>query len=352
MRSIETTKESDRKKMLHKKRRKWQGWQQILLGIGLGVLVIVIAGFSAFFVVRSEGKKNLRPEEHYITFKGKEYKYREDIVNILCLGIDKEEPIAYMEENRGYLGMADAILLVSIDTRKHDMHVISIPRDTMADIQITTDDGRFEQKVEAQLCYQYAFGRSMEQSSELTVDTVSQLLYNIQIQRSCSINFEALPILNDAIGGVDVVVQEKDLVDSLHPDKFVYGETMHLDGELALRFVRVRNKEKVDGSVLRAERQKQYALAFAEKAKSVVLKDPLIPVKIFQELQKDKNMYTDMTIQDIVYLMSEVLQISFAEDLMQTIPGESIVGKNGYPEFYMDVDAVKELLINIFYEEV
>lgn len=349
MYEIITIKEKSKKKM--PKKRIWRTWQKILLGIGIGMFVILFSGALAVITMGMKAKDDLKSAEQFITYNGKKYKYRKDVVNILCLGIDKAEQMAYMEEGRGCFGMSDAILLVSIDMKEHALSVISIPRDTMAEVQMTLEDGTLGQKQNMQLCYQYAFGKSMEQSNELTTEAVSRLLYNIQIQRSCAINFEAVPFLNDAVGGVDVIIQE-DGMDVWKPELFKYGEKMHLDGDLALRFIRTRNKNRADGATLRADRQKQYALAFVEKAKSVVLRNPLIPLKIFWGLQKDGNMCTDITVEDIVYLMPEVLRVSFSGDMMQVLPGEVSVGENGYAEYRIDVDAVKELIINTFYEEV
>lgn len=332
----------------HKSMKKKQWWQRFLLCTCVVLCVILLSGIVALHVLRSRGENNLKAEEKYITYDGKEYKYRQDIVNILCLGIDKDVPIQYIEDYRGNIGMSDAILLVSIDVKRDEMKIIAIPRDTMAEVQ-TTIDGVYSAKEKLQICYQYAYGVSMQQSNQLTVDAVSHLLYDIQIQRCCAINCSALPEINDAIGGVDVEVLED--IEEWEP-RLKYGETIHLDGELAFRFVNVRNKHRADGSVLRTQRQKQYALAFVDKAKSVIAENPSIPITIYQELQKEGNMCTDITLEDIAYLMPEVMGISFSDDMIQMLPGESTIGERGFAEFYMDADAVKELIINTFYEEV
>ncbi len=334
---------------IEKNRRKSRKWKKFFLWGIIAIFVIVLVGFIVFFTFRSKGKADLEVTEQYTTYQGKKYKYREGIVNVLCLGIDKGIPMPYKEAGRGNIGMADVIMLVSIDTKKDNMKVIAVPRDAICDVQTTTIDGELSSKKRMQICMQYAYGVSMQQSNELMVDAVSELLYDTQIQRCCAINFEALPIINDAIGGVDVEVLED--IEEWEP-RLPYGETIHLEGELALRFVKVRNKHILDGASLRTQRQKQYAVAFVEKAKNVVKKDPTIPITIFQELQKDGNMCTDITAEDIAYLMPEVMKISFSDDMVQVIPGENRVGEDGYAEYHLDVDAMKEIIIDAFYEEV
>lgn len=333
----------------NKVRKKWRRWQNIIFWIIVIISILVLGGIIAFFSFQSKGKMDLKAEEQYITYDGKKYKYRQELVNILCLGIDKSVSMPYVEAERGNIGMSDAVILVSIDTKKNTIKAIAIPRDTVTEIQKTTKDGELSSKERMRLCIQYAYGISMQQSNELTVNAVSKMLYNLQIQRCCAINFEALPIINDAIGGVDVEVKE-DIEE--WESRLPYGETVHLEGELALRFVKVRNKYDLNGAALRTQRQKQYIEVFVQKAKSVVKKNPTIPLTIFQELQKDGNMCTDITVEDIMYLMPKVLRMSFSDDMVQMIPGESVVSQDGHTDYQMDIDAVKKIVIDTFYEEM
>ncbi len=352
MDNIKATEETDTHKeevLKHKKKRKWKTWQKILFWSITVIATIMLGGIISFYSLRSKGENDLRAKEQYTTYNGKKYRYRQEIVNVLCLGIDKDVSMPYVEAERGNIGMSDAIILVSIDTKRDEVKAIAIPRDTVAEVQKTINDGELSSVEKMQICIQYAYGVSMQQSNELTKNAVSKLLYGIQIQRCCAINFEALPIMNDAIGGVDVEVLED--LGKWEP-KLPYGETIHLEGKLALRFVQVRNRDILEGAALRTERQKQYIEAFVQKAKSVVKRNPTIPFTVFQELQKDGNMCTDLTAEDITYLMPEVLKISFSDDMVQMLPGESAISEDGHTVYSMDVDAVKEIVINTFYEKV
>lgn len=331
-----------------KRRKKWPVWQKVLVGVVAAICVIIVGGFSAFFIFRSVGESSLKAEasDNRITYNGKEYQYKEDMINILCLGIDKAEAMEKKIERREILGMSDAIMLVSIDTKQDTLKIIAIPRDTMTDVSVTDETGEVVRQEKMQLCYQYAYGARAEQSGQLTMDTVSRLLYNIPIEKFCAINFAALPIVNDAIGGVDLVVQEDF---SSEIPEFVLGQEVHLEGDLALQYVRKRNKHVVNTVVLRTQRQKQYALAFLEKAKTVVAEDMTLPVTIFQNLQE--NMSTNISIADITYLVPELLEMNLSEDIIEVLPGESALGEE-FVEYHVDVDAMKDLIISTFYEEV
>lgn len=331
-----------------RKKKRMPVWQKVLIGATVAVCVLLVGGVSLFFSFRTVGENSLKAEasENRITYNGKEYQYREDVINILCLGIDKGEAMEKQIERRQMLGMCDAILLVSIDTKKDTLKIIAIPRDVMTEVSMTSETGEVTGTERMQLCYQYAYGKRAEQSGQLTMDAVSKLLYNVPIQKFCAINFTALPIVNDAIGGVDVEVIEDF---SSEIPEFVVGNKVHLEGDLALQYVRKRNKHLVDTVVLRTQRQKQYALAFLEKAKTVVAEDMTLPVTIFQSLQE--NMSTNISIADITYLVPELLEMSLSEDIIEVLPGESELGEE-FVEFHVDANAMKEMIISTFYEEV
>lgn len=96
-------------------------------------------------------------------------------------------------------------------------------------------------------------------------------------------------------------------------------------------------------------RQKEYVMAYLEKAKNVIASDLSIPVTVYQQLQE--HMSTNVTLDEVTYLVSELLNISVNADELQSLPGESRVGEK-HEEFYVDRDALKEMIIQNFYEEV
>lgn len=335
-----------------KKKKKWRIWQRNLFWIFIVLFAFLISIISAFLFQRCKVGYQLKADEGYITYNEKEYKYRPGIVNILLLGIDKNIPLDEKEERRDNIGMSDAILLVSFDTKRDEVRVIAIPRDSMAELQTLTADGEYGSMEKSRICRQYAAGRTPEESNKLTSDAVSRLLYNIPIQKCCAINDNVLPALNDAIGGVDVVVQE-DLVN--WESQFVLGAEVHLEGQLAYRYVNLRNTERIDSSLLRTQRQKQYIKAFVQKAKSVAVKEPSIAftlLKEFGQLQKSRDICTDITIDDMMYLLPEVLQVDFTDDIIQVLPGESEMGENQHANYFLDSNAVLEIVLDTFYEEV
>lgn len=63
-------------------------------------------------------------------------------------------------------------------------------------------------------------------------------------------------------------------------------------------------------------------------------------------------MTTDVSLDEVVYLASTALSYSFAEDDMLTIAGETVATEGYSDEFYPDEDALKALIIDVFYTPV
>ena len=325
------------------------------------LVVIILAGSltGGFFYLRARGEKNLKTEVPetaeqapaekreglYVTYNGKEYKYNENIINFLCLGIDKDVPID--EERQGGIeGFADAILLVSVDVEDGVVQLLAIPRDSIVPVKVMDSDGNLSRNENVQITMQYAYGRTAEESCELMTDAVSNLLFKLPIQRYCSINFEAVPTLNDAIGGVDVDVLEDVFGD--HCTLYA-GTTVHLDGYEALDYIRWRDEWVAESSMGRLERQKQYMLNYFNQAKDTLKEDITLPVKVFQEL--DGNMCTNVTVEDLTYLAPEMLDIAMDTENIAMVPGEVVQGEK-LEEYHINEDELKELVISRFYEEV
>ena len=58
-----------------------------------------------------------------------------------------------------------------------------------------------------------------------------------------------------------------------------------------------------------------------------------------------------MTDVDFVKFISDLVNYEYDESAMYTVPGETVMGEV-YEEFYVDDDALYDLIIQTFYEEV
>ena len=361
-------KEKDMENEKYTKKKQRKIWKIFLLA-GVILCLIFAGAAGGFFYLRTQGEKNLKTEVPaaasevqedvnkgetgaadqeeglYITYQGKKYRYNSDVINILCMGIDKDIPI---EEKRdtGSEGLSDAIMLASINTQENTVKFLAVPRDTVVPVKVLNTAGEFVRTENKQITLQYAYGRTAEDSCELMVQAVSNLLYQVPIQRYCSINFQAVPVLNDAIGGVDLTAIE---TVQWWNGSFYQGQQMHLMGQEALDYVRQRDETIPGSSMGRIERQKQYITCYIDQAKEAVKKDITLPVKLFQSLTED--MCTDLEVEDVTYLASELLEVSVSAEDMSMVPGD-VLPAGEHEEYHVQTDALKELVIQSFYEEV
>lgn len=212
-------------------------------------------------IAREQGKE--------VTYQGEKYGYNEDLVSILFLGVDKE---AFEEGGRvgdGKAGQADALFLLVLDTKTGKSRLIAISRDTMTDVNVYSDLGNFIGTEKLQLCLAYTYGDGKKKSCENTVRAVSRLFYGMPIAAYAALDLDAIEVLTDAVGGVEVTVT-KDL--TILDPSLKEGETKVLTGEQAQWYVRSRLVEEkeatADANSDRIERQKQYLQLLEEKRQS------------------------------------------------------------------------------------
>lgn len=355
-----------------KKRRKKNRLRNTILAWFFALCIFIIVVLIVIAIVMTIGEKSLRDkaqssgpnmvveensaatssessavwQEGWVRHDGKIYAYNDDIMTFLVMGIDKEDEVTESTSATDG-GQADAMFLVIVNPHEKDIKILAINRDTMTDIQMvgmgpdgTTAIGY------GQITVQHGFGDGKEQSCELTRDAVSALLYDLPIHGYVAVSMDAIPIINDAVGGVEVTVLE-DL--TWVSKKLKQGEQITLKGMDAYNYVRFRDTGVFESARGRLARQQQYLSAFAAKLKEATKNDITVPVKLYQELSE--YMVTDVTVDEVAYLAGQLLDYSFGGDNVYTMEGETVQGET-YEEFYPDADALKELMLELFYEEV
>ena len=145
-----------------------------------------------------------------ITWKGEKYQYNDHLSNFLFLGIDKREKT---DTNVGHAdaGQSDALYLLSWDRKENTITTISIPRDTITEVEAYGPGGESLGTSQDHISLAYAYGDGSYKSGELAKEAVSTLFYGLNIQGYCAINLDALSILSDSVGGVTVTVPNDSL---------------------------------------------------------------------------------------------------------------------------------------------
>jgi len=226
------------------------------------------------------------------------------------------------------------------------VHAISVPRDTMVTLQMYTEECEWYGMEQGQITLQYAYGDGQNFSAEQMAKQVSSVLFNIPINGYLAINTNSLWILNEEVGGVDITM---DADYTMFNPLFEEGATVHLHGNIMENYIRGRDKEEAGSAYTRMHRIKQYVLAFYDKAVEVLKHDFAMPIRVLNRMQG--HMATDVTIDEIVYLLTQVVDCSFSTENIYTLPGEIIRGEK-YEEYYLDQVGVAEIVINLLYEPI
>lgn len=349
-----------------------KGMTEKLIVAGLVLGCVAVLFFSTFMILKNVGKNSLKKhasevvnqelsndlndeleaaeetlelEEGQILAEGAVYEYNEDIMTFLCMGVDSRSGIE-KEKTPGKAGQADAILMVVVNPRAEEINVIAINRDTMTNIEIYDTAGMYLEEEKGQITLQYAYGDGREKSCQLMEQSISELFYGIPIHGYGALDMQSIATLNDAVGGVDVTVLE-DMT------KFKWnwtkGAQVHLSGEDALLYIQRRDVSYLGTNLGRVERQKQYLTAYAEQLKKKIKEDVTFPVTLLGQIQK--HMVTSLTVQEITFLADTLLGYDFSVDNIISIPGESRMGEK-HEEFYIDDAALKQIVIDVFYDKV
>lgn len=284
-----------------------------------------------------------------IRYKGRIYRYNSDLLTFLIMGIDSNDKVKSAgtptkDFTKG--GQSDAMFLAVLNPHTKELSLIAINRDTMTDVDIYDKNGNFLSTQKAQLTLQHGYGDGRELSCERTVKAVSKLFYQLPIHGYCSIQMSAIPVLNDAVGGVELTALET----LRHKDFSVKeGEKLHLKGMDAFWYVKYRDTAVFNSAGARLSRQKQYLNAYVAKARKAVQEDMTLPISLYGTLSK--YMVTDVTIDEVSYLATTVLDYSFDEEHLHSLAGET-VQTGEFEEFHADDKALYELILQIFYETV
>ena len=329
----------------------------------LGILVLLLAtAVGAYFYLNKKGEAQLKknqsiasitaPEEasseddgKMIVYNGAKYKYNEDNINILFMGIDRDMQDTG-EKVIGENGQADVLIWAALDSKTGHLSLINISRDAMVDVNKYNVKDKYLGTDKMQLCLAYSYGDGKEKSCENTLQSVSRLMYGMPVNAYVAIDYSAIAPLNDAIGGVTVNVLE-DLTQS--DSALKAGETVTLHGEQAQTYVRSRNTEVLDSNNQRMERQKQYIDAFLQQAISQTRKNPTLPVTLYNDVSD--YMVTNISASEVTHLATLMIQNGVSGGDILTVPGEVTQG-DVYAEFNPDDKELYKLILSVFYKEI
>ena len=250
-----------------------------------------------------------------------------DPINILVLGMDVGD--TDNQENKS-IRRSDTIMVFNYNPNTKKAHLVSIPRDTMIEVDAYLDTGEYQRywKINAA----YALG-----GEEEVVNQVESLL-NIGINYIVEVDYQAFRSVIDAIGGVDMTIEQDMFYDDDMQDLHIHfnaGETVHLDGQKAEEFFRWRQNNDgtgfANGDLDRIKNQQLFISKLVDKVltPSIVFKVPNILKAI------SDNVDTNMPANSMVSLGMKMLKLKSSDIIMKTLQGEP---EKIYGQDYLVVD--------------
>lgn len=313
--------------------------REILLWL-LAAAVMVCVTVTAAMWYRSGRQEPQMPEEiddGRIAYQGREYLPQSSLQTVLLIGIDREldsENLSYNNQLQ-----SDFLLLLVLDHKAQSYWMLHLNRDTMCDIPILDMNGSRIGYRSGQLALAHTYGTGGKDSCINTVKAVRRLLYDVEIQSYARIPVQAVAALNDAVGGVDVTVEDDFTgVDA----SLVMGERVHLTGRQAETFIRARSGMADSSNLRRMERQRQYLQGLMEKLEAGQgsgMLDRAVDVL-------NADLTTDLSAGRLSQLGEALEKYTFTGFV--TLPGTAAQGET-YMEYTLDADALQQIVVERFY---
>ena len=233
------------------------------------------------------------------------------------------------------------LLLLVLDDEQKTCNIIQINRDTMVKVGVLGVAGQRINTVTEQIALAHTYGNGREQSCLNTAEAVSGLLGGIKVDHYMSVTMDAVPVLNDLVGGIEVTVLD-DFGD--YDPTLIKGETVTLKGEQALHYVRGRIGVGDNSNLSRMARQREYMNAFFSKARKRLDGDDSFSADVMTSLAG--YMISDCTISKLQELSKKAGEYELGE--IYAMEGEAVVGEE-FMEFYPDEAALNSLIAKLFY---
>lgn len=296
------------------------------------VCLFVVTAILASMVIRSlytsnslfsdGGGNDIAIQERLITSE----ENKDKVTYFLIVGVDKSSMLT------------DCIWLMCFDNQAHQMNVMQIPRDTYVrnasqnhkingvysnpqTVDWCDTCNRALQDSEIQNSVHIECGTNVSQKTESNINALIRYINDhlgMPVDHYVLFDFEGFEKVVDAMGGVDITLEE-DL--KVYPNKKEYeilpaGEN-HLDGEMALKFMRNR-QAYTDGDLGRVKAQRKIIHAMMEKVMD------MSAINVFSVLTAAYgNFSTDMSLEEIRSFISPVKKCDSDALNMFEMPGYS-----------------------------
>ncbi|MBE6731213.1 MAG: hypothetical protein E7564_05955 [Ruminococcaceae bacterium] len=307
------------------------------------LLALVGCGLLLINSVTEHNKNEISVSETSKTIirDGREYFPKQDITVVMVLGIDKfgvkESSNYYRNE-----GSADSIMLLIFNENEKVCDVLYLNRDTMVNMDVLGLKGEYAGVSYGQLALAHTYGDGMEESAVNVKNTLENFIHGLTVDYYVSMNMDAIPLANDAVGGVKVNV--KDDFSKVNPT-ITKGE-ITLKGDQVIDFVRTRKEVGDQKNTSRMERQTDYLKGFLTALREKENTDTDFALKLYDSVSP--YIVTDVSAKNLSSMLSRFKDFALGE--IYTPEGENLI-KDGHYQFLVDEESFDELTVKLFYSE-
>lgn len=297
-----------RRNSRRERRKKNRVWPWVLLVL----CFIAAAAAGALFASNSLLDRNgSLAEDGLMTAKDKS--------TIMIMGVDTREDD---------VGRSDTLMLATIDPKKDQAALLSIPRDTRVKIK-----GHGFDKINAA----YAYG-----GERLTQSTVENFL-GVNVDHYIVINTHAFQKIIDALGGIDINVEKRMYYEDPWDDDGgllidLQPGMQHMDGKTAVTYVRYRDQE---GDIGRIKRQQKFVAACMDKLTSPSI-IPKLPAVIREVINSVK---TDLSVRQLLEFAGTLKESRKNGLKTDMVPGKPLY-INGVSYWIPDIAELRATLAN------
>ena len=168
-------------------------------------------------------------------------------------------------------------------------------------------------------------------------------IHGLTVDYYVAMNMDAIPILNDAVGGVTVNVTDD--FSQVNPS-ITMGE-LTLRGDQVIDYVRTRKDVGDQKNVTRMQRQKEYVDGFLDALMEKQAEGNVdFALRLYEQLAP--YIVTDCSSATLSGMLDRYVDFTLTGAV--TPVGENLI-ENGHYAFYVDEEALDKLILELFYRE-
>lgn len=314
----------------------------VLIGVGLfGIRLWEKRQVEAELAQYDAEKEDLGAARITLKENGISYTLRDNLDTYLIIGLDKVTDTLSDPEYHTNNQQADFLFLMVVNKTSKSYSAIHLNRDAMTEIQRLGMSGKKIGTFTGQLALSHTFGSGGKDSCRNTAQAVSHYLLDVPVEHYFSLTMDAIPILNDLVGGVTVHIDDD--FSAVDPS-LEQGKDVRLQGQQALTFVRTRWYVDDSSNLSRMNRQREFINALYGQMVQKLQEDDSFATKLASRLA-DYSV-SDLTTTELSNLADKLKDYRFTG--IETIRGEAILGEK-YMEFYTDESDLRALVLRVFF---